>query len=124
MNFFEWLRQRWVEFRGGLSSFMERFLNRLASWLHRICATFSNERLRGLVLLMADGTARLLRRDQVQYAMDQATAQAGLADAARWRLAVRMLRSVGAEEEYPVSRDDRVNLSGELGTDAFLMEMT
>ncbi|MEN3360161.1 MAG: hypothetical protein V7637_4143 [Mycobacteriales bacterium] len=123
MNFFEWLRRRWVEFRGGLSSFMERLLNRLAAWLHRICATFSDERLRGLFLIMAHGTVRLIHRDEVRHAMDQAVGQAGLDDAARWRLVVRMLRGVCAEEEFPVSRDERPRLVDEVGDEPFLVEL-
>jgi hypothetical protein len=123
VNFFEWLRRRWVEFRGGLSDFMERFLNRLAAWLHRICATLSNARLHDLFLVLAHGTARLIHRDEVRRAMDQAMAQASLDEAARWRLVLRLLRGVCAEEEFPVTRDDRRRLAGEVGADPFLVEL-
>jgi hypothetical protein len=124
VNFFEWLRQRWLEFRGSLSRFMERFLNRLAAWLHRICASVSDEHLHDLVLVLADGMAKLLPRDQVRCALDRAMAQAALDDAGRWRVAASLLRGVCAEEEYPVSRADRVELAGELGDDLFLVEMS
>jgi len=122
MDFFEWLIAKWKAFTGWVADKVERFLNKLAAWLHTLAARLSDPRMRQLVLVIARGVVKLIRRSIFTLLQQQFAGQALLSDAQKWQRLVASLSTAQAEETYSMTQDESELLTNQLGDDALVAE--
>jgi hypothetical protein len=115
MDFLEWLIAKWKAFTGWVADKVERFLHKLAGWLHTVAARLSDPRMRRLVLVIARGVVKLISGDVFTALQQQFAGQAQLSDAQKWQGLAARLSTAPAEETYSMTQDESELLTNQLG---------
>jgi len=122
MDFLEWLIAKWRAFAGWVADKVERFLHKLAGWLHILAAKLSDPRLRKMVLVIASTVVKLINGDILAQLQQKIASQTQLSDAQKWQQLAAGLRSTRAEETYSMTQDEREILTNQLGDDVLVGE--
>ena len=122
MDFLEWLMAKWRAFTGWVADKVERFLNKLAAWLHTLAARLSDPRMRQLVLVIARGVVKMISRSIFTSLQQQFAGQAQLTDAQKWQALAARMSTAPAEETYAMTRDESTLLTDQLGDGVLVAE--
>jgi len=122
MDFLHWLVTQWKALTGWVADKVDRFLNKLAGWLHNLAARLSDQRIRQLVLVIARGVVKLVHRSIYTVLAQQLAGQAQLSPAEKWQKLAANMSAAPAEETYSMTQDDKELLANQLGGDVLVAE--
>jgi hypothetical protein len=115
MDFLEWLIAKWKAFTGWVADKVDRFLHKLAGWLHTVAARLSDPRVRQMVLVIARTVVKLISGDVFTRLQREIAGQTQLSDAQKWQRLAARLPTAPAEETYSMTHDESEILTNQLG---------